>query len=68
MMESIWKSLRARLVGLKVYNRNGNVNGIEYEGLNMKNVGKLGTDERIKFVGPGKVWDEERKLMSPRYM
>ena len=32
----------------------------------MKSRGKLGDDEKIKFVGLEKVWDGERKLVGPR--
>ena len=27
-----------------------------------------GNDEKVKFVGPIKVWDEERKHLAPGYM
>ena len=27
-----------------------------------------GNDEKVKFVGLRKKWDEERKLVGPRYM
>ena len=34
----------------------------------MKNRGKLGNDGKVKFMGPGKVWDRERKLVGLWYM
>ena len=39
---------------LKVYNGNGNENGIECKGVKMESRGKLGNDEKVKFVGPSK--------------
>ena len=30
----------------------------------MENRGKLGNDDKVKFVGPRKMWDWERKLVA----
>ena len=35
-------------------------------GVKIESEGKLDNDEKVKFVGPGKVWDEERKLVGCR--
>ena len=55
--------LRARLDGLKVYNGNGN--GIEYKRINMESRGKLGNDEKVKFVGPRKSVRWREKVCGP---
>ena len=31
----------------------------------MESRGKLGNDEKVKFVGPIKMWDGERKFVGP---
>ena len=43
--------------------RNGNGNWIECKRVNKESRGKLSNDELYKFVGPGKVWDGERKFV-----
>ena len=53
--EAIYYHLRARLVGLKICNRNGNGNGIECKRVKMKIRDKLGNDRKVKFVGLEKV-------------
>ena len=40
---------------------------MESERVKMESRGKLGNDEKVKFVGPEKR-DGERKLVAPEYM
>ena len=51
----------AHLVGQKVDDGNRNEN--ECNGAKMKSRGKLGNDEKVKFVGSGKMRDWERKFV-----
>ena len=42
---------------------NGNKNIIDCKEVKMESGCKLGNNEKVKFVGSGKVWDGERKLV-----
>ena len=47
------------MLGRKIDDGNGN----EYKGVKMESRGKLGDDGKVKFVGPKKNVDRERKLV-----
>ena len=46
-------------------NGNGNGNGIECNGVKMESRGKLGNDEKVKFVGPMKRVRWKEKTCGP---
>lgn len=49
-----------------MYNENGN--RIKCKRVKMENRGKLGNDEKLKFVGPRKSETERESLFSPGYI